>query len=60
MLQQHHGAMAKNAQEAGFMSGQISTDEPSFLLALSTLSDKGLIQVRVSLWSNPKKFFPEF
>lgn len=53
--------MAENAQEAGFMSGQISSDEPSFLLVISTLSDQGLIQMR--LWAfdqTQEKNFCEF
>lgn len=47
MLWQHHGAMAKEAQEGGFMSRQINAGEPSFLLVISTLSDQGLIQMRL-------------
>lgn len=49
MLWQHHGAMAKEAREGGFMSRQINAGEPSFLLVISTLSDQGLIQM--SLWA---------
>lgn len=49
--------MAKNAQEAGFMSGQISPDEPSFLLVMSTLSDQGLIQMRLWAFGQTQEFF---
>lgn len=55
MLEQHHGAMTKNAQEAGFMSGWISSDEPSFLLVISTLSDQGLIQMRLSAFGQTQE-----
>lgn len=38
--------MAKKDQEAGFVSRQISLDEPSFLLFISITSDQGLIHMR--------------